>query len=337
MTTKRPWGDGTTFTSRREFEIVTKEFIVDLNGERLDLFLAGQGLELSRSQVQRLVDEGCILLNGSIPKASRKLRPGDRVSLTVPPPKPVDLEPEPIPLNVVYQDEELLVVDKQAGLTVHPSPGHPSHTLVNALLALCPDLKGIGGELRPGIVHRLDKDTSGLMMVAKSARAHLSLTQQLKDRSVRKGYLALAVGKVSPQEGTIDAPIGRDPRDRKRMAVVQDGRDSCTGYRVIQYLGGHSFLDVFPRTGRTHQIRVHFAYVGHPLVGDAIYGRKSNISPDSCGSRNDGAGVHRKAGIDRHFLHAYILGLRHPTTDEYLEFQSPLPQELLRVMEALSG
>ena len=305
--------------------VISRELVVGpgalMSGDadRLDMFLARHvGLGLTRSQVVRLVDEGQILLNGAIPKASRRLRPGDCISVTVPPPRPVDLVPEEIPLNIVYQDGELLVVDKPAGLTVHPAPGHPSHTLVNALLAFCPDLKGIGGELRPGIVHRLDKDTSGLMVVAKSAAAHLGLTKQIKERDLRKGYLALPRGKVDPAEGTIEAPIGRDPRNRKRMAVVQGGRNARTRYTVRQYYSKYSFVEVFPETGRTHQIRVHFASMGHPLAGDAVYGGKCCF-------------------LGRQFLHAHLLGFRHPTTGEYLEFASPLPKDLCAVIEALEA
>ena len=208
-----------------------------------------------------------------------------------------------------------MVVDKPAGLTVHPAPGHPSHTLVNGLLALCPDLKGIGGELRPGIVHRLDKDTSGLMVVAKSSSAHLSLSKQIKDRAVRKGYLALAQGRVQSPDGIIEGRVGRDPRNRKRMGVVQDGREASTRYKVLQCYDDCSLLEVFPKTGRTHQIRVHFASIGHPLVGDALYGGKTLL-------------------LSRQFLHAHLLGFRHPATDEYLGFTSPLPPELRTMIES---
>ena len=295
-----------------------REFLVECDEERLDRFIARQSSEFTRSQIRRLTEEGYVLLNGSIPRPARKLRPGDRISLIVPPPRPVGIAPEAIPLNIIYQDEELLVVDKPAGLTVHPAPGHPSHTLVNALLALCPDLKGIGGELRPGIVHRLDKDTSGLMAVAKSAGAHVSISDQIKDRTVRKGYLALVRGRVEPGEGVIRAPIGRDPRNRKRMDVVQGGRDASTTYKLLRYVGDCSFVEIFPETGRTHQIRVHFASTGHPLVGDALYGTKSSV-------------------VGRQFLHARLLGFRHPTTDDYLEFSSPLPLELRAALTALDG
>lgn len=296
--------------------MTSREFVVEAEEERLDLFLAKEEPSLSRSQVRRLTEEGYVLLNGSPPKAGRRLRPGDHISLVVPPPRPVDLAPEAIPLNILFQDSDILVVDKPAGLAVHPGPGHPSHTLVNALLALCPDIQGVGGELRPGIVHRLDKDTSGLMAVAKNDHAHRGIARQMKDRMVRKGYLALVRGRVEPAEGHIEAPIGRDPRNRKRMAVVVGGRQAFTGYRVLRYLVGHSFVEVFPRTGRTHQIRVHLASKGHPLMGDSLYGGKS-------------------PALSRQFLHAHLLGFQHPRTDQYLEFTSPLPDELCRVLKTL--
>ena len=296
--------------------MTSMEFVVEREEERLDLFIARRQPRLTRSQVQRLLGEGYVLLNGLTPKASQKLRPGDRISVIVPPPRPVNLAPEAIPLNIIYQDEHLLVVDKPTGLTVHPAPGHPSHTLVNALLALCPDLKGIGGEIRPGIVHRLDKDTSGLMVVAKSGRAHTNISGQIRERTVRKGYLALVVGMVEPSEGKINAPIGRDPRNRKRMAVVQGGRNAVTLYKVLVHYSDCTYVEVFLETGRTHQIRVHFAAVGHPLIGDSLYGKRSPI-------------------VGRQFLHACLLGFRHPITDEYLEFASPLPNDLRAAMEAL--
>ena len=292
------------------------ELVVERDEERLDLFLAGSEPGLTRSQVRRLVEEGYILLNGIVPKPGRRLRSGDRVSLTIPPPRPTELAAEAIPLNIVYQDSELLVVDKPAGLTVHPSPGHPSGTLVNALLALCPDLRGVGGEIRPGIVHRLDKDTSGLIIVAKSHLAHLSLTEQIRDRTVHKSYLALATGRVEPHQGTIEAAIGRDPRNRKRMAVVQNGRASRTAYKVIEYLDVASYMEIFPETGRTHQIRVHIASLGHPLYGDGLYGKRSPL-------------------LSRQFLHAHQLGFRQPASGEYLELTSPLPADLRDVLEAI--
>ncbi len=283
---------------------------VEAGDDRLDRYLAGHLPQLTRSRLQALIRDGLVRVNGRPGKPALRLKAGDVAEVVVPPPHPVELEPEAMPLEVVYQDADLLVVDKPAGLTVHPGPGHPRHTLVNAILALCSDLSGIGGELRPGIVHRLDKDTSGLMMVAKNDAAHQSLSRQLKEREVDKRYLALVVGTPRPPEGVIEAPIGRDPLHRQRMAVVPGGRAAVTRYRVREVVGGFSLLEVRPATGRTHQIRVHLASVGHPIVGDRVYSRR------------------RAPFLDRQFLHACSLAFRHPTTGELLEFTSPLPQDL---------
>ena len=294
----------------------------------MDQFLAGQPTGLTRSQLQRLIGDGLALVNGSGSKASSKVRRGDRITLTVPPPKPTEVVPQWMPLTVVYQDEHIAVIDKPAGLAVHPGPGHSDHTLVNALLAICPDIQGVGGEIRPGIVHRLDKDTSGLMVVAKTHQAHLDVSGQIKVRQVDKGYIALAVGKVEPAVGVIDEPIGRDQHNRKRMAVVPDGREARTRYRVLEYIMpsggvpmpsggvrlGYSLLEVVLETGRTHQIRVHFSFVGHPLMGDGVYGRSSPL-------------------LDRQFLHANRLGFRHPATGEPVEFRSELPPELSSALD----
>lgn len=285
--------------------------------ERLDLFLAGQDLGLTRSQLRRLINEGHVLLNGEAAKASQRVRTGDLVSLSVPAPRTSTVLPQWMPLTVVFQDDELVVIDKPAGLSVHPGPGHPDHTLVNALLARCPGIQGIGGEIRPGIVHRLDKDTSGLMMVAKSHAAHLNLSAQIKDRQVTKGYLALVSGVMERDAGLIDAPVARDPRNRKRMAVVLGGREARTRYRAVQTLGGWTLLELYLETGRTHQIRVHLAHLGHPLYGDGVYGRASH-------------------SLNRHFLHAHDLGFRHPSTGEQVEFRSELPAELALVLDELS-
>ena len=293
--------------------MVTREIGIAHDGGRLDLFLARHEPKLTRSRIKRLIDSGHILINGQVPKVSQRLHPGDRVVITVPPPAPIELEAQEIPIPVMFQDHDLIVVDKPAGLSVHPGPGHPNHTLVNALLALCPDISGIGGYLRPGIVHRLDKDTSGLMVVAKTDAAHLDISRQIKERRVRKGYLALVRGRLEPDKGTIEAPVGRHPVHRKRMAVVNGGKEAKTSYHVIRYLPEASFLEVFPETGRTHQIRVHFASLGHPLIGDGLYGRKHSF-------------------LDRHFLHAHLLGFTHPTRGESLEFTSPLPQDLRQTL-----
>ena len=304
---------GTARDSERE---VKKEFTVEVGQVRLDQFLARQTTQLTRAQLHRLIVDGQALLNGRSAKPAQKVRKGDLVSLTIPPPRVTDVAPQWMPLTVIYQDSDIVVIDKPAGLSVHPGPGHPDQTLVNGLLARCPDIQGVGGAIRPGIVHRLDKDTSGLMMVAKNHHAHQELSNQIKDRRVTKGYLALATGTVAPDAGIIDQPIARDPRHRKRMAVVPGGRDSRTRYRILEKPAGHSLLEVSLETGRTHQIRVHLAYLGHPLLGDSVYGKAS-------------------PRLDRHFLHANLLGFRHPRTGEALEFRAELPPDLARVLDEL--
>ena len=293
-----------------------REFTAGQDSERLDRFLADRNTGLSRSRLHSLIAEGMVTLNGAAGRPSQRVRAGDRVTLIVPAPRVADVSPQPIPLTVVYQDAELIVVDKPAGLSVHPGPGHPDGTLVNALLALCPDIQGVGGVIRPGIVHRLDKDTSGLMVVAKTEAVHRSLSEQIKARKVDKGYLALAVGVPDPPQGRVDAPISRDPRHRKRMAVVLSGRDSRTAYRVLERIAGYSLLELDLETGRTHQIRVHLAYLGHPLLGDGVYGKRSPL-------------------LERHFLHAHRLGFQHPLSGDTLELRSELPPDLAQVVEEL--
>ena len=288
----------------------------DRSGERVDAFVARRLPELSRSHVQRLIERRQVTLAGRAPKASEKVADGDVVVVTVPPPEEISLAPEAIPLAILYQDADLVVVDKPAGLTVHPAPGHPGGTLVNALLAACPDLQGIGGTLRPGIVHRLDKDTSGLIVVAKNDRAMRALQAQLKAREVHKVYLALVTGVPKPAEGQIEAPIGRSTRNRKKMAVVDGGRESTTRYRTREIIGGkYALREAEPVTGRTHQIRVHLAAIGHPIVGDALYGKPSAV-------------------VARQFLHAAKLGFRMPGGRE-IEFESPLPTDLREALETL--
>ena len=293
-----------------------REFRAGQDSERLDRFLADRNTGLSRSRLHALIAGGMVTLNGATGRPSQRVRAGDRVTLIVPAPREADVSPQPIPLTVVYQDAELIVVDKPAGLSVHPGPGHPDGTLVNALLARCPDIQGVGGVIRPGIVHRLDKDTSGLMVVAKTEAAHRNLSAQIKARRVDKGYLALAISVPDPPEGRIDAPISRDPRHRKRMAVVLGGRDSRTAYRVLERIAGYSLLELDLETGRTHQIRVHLAYLGHPLLGDGVYGKRSPL-------------------LERHFLHAHRLGFQHPLSGETLELRSELPPDLAQVVEEL--
>jgi len=296
------------------------ELVADRSGERLDTFIARRQPELSRSRVRHLVDEGLVTVDGKQAKPSVKMSNGAVVSVTVPPPVKMELEPEDIPLNIIYQDENVIVVDKPAGLTVHPAPGHPRGTLVNALLAACPDLRGIGGTLRPGIVHRLDKDTSGLIVVAKSDRASRALQTQLKEREVKKTYTTLVRGVPEPAEGMIDAPIGRNPKNRKKMAVVANGRDSQTKYSVIEVLaaGKYALVEAKPITGRTHQIRVHMAAIKHPIVGDSVYGKRSDL-------------------VDRQFLHASKLDFAMPVSQRRIEFESPLPDDLRKALVRLKS
>lgn len=298
-------------------------FIVDENnsGQRLDVFLAKQDLGLSRSRVQKLVAEKMIKVNGkNATRSSYKVRPGDNILVEVPPPKELKVEPENIPLDIYYEDSDVVVINKPRGLVVHPAEGNWHGTLVNALLYHCKDLSGISGEIRPGIVHRLDKDTSGLLMVAKNDAAHLKLAEQLKEREVVRRYLALVHGRVKADRGKIDAPIGRHPVDRKKMAVVgRNSREAVTHYRVLERKSNYTLVDLRLETGRTHQIRVHMAYINHPVVGDTCYGpAKPHF------------------GLEGQFLHAYRLGFLHPRTGEYLEFNAPLPGVLVKILNEIA-
>lgn len=256
-------------------------------------------------------------------KAGEKLSGGETLSVRVPAAVPALPFPESIPLAIVYEDEHLLVVDKPAGMPVHPGPGHAGHTLVNALLAHCPDLPGIGGVQRPGIVHRLDKDTSGLIIVAKDEKAHTGLTRQLSERRIRKTYLALVEGRLAPDEAMIDAPLGRDPNNRQRMMIRRandsgSAREAQTRYRVRQHLDGYTYVEASPITGRTHQIRVHFASLRHPIVADTVYGKASKL-------------------VERQFLHAWRLAFTHPSTGEELSFEAPLAPDLASALAALTA
>ncbi len=292
-------------------------FVCETPGERLDKFLADRCADLSRSRIKRLIVTGNVTVDGRRENAGFRLRVGQSAAITVPEPVPTHMLPQHIPLDVVYADDELLIVDKPAGMPVHPGVGHPHSTLVNAVLGLDSAIGSVGGAMRPGLVHRLDKDTSGLIAIAKTDRAHSSITGQLRDRTVDKGYLALVVGTLSPAEAIIDAPIGRDPNDRKRMSIVEDGRAASTHYKTIAAFPGYTYTDVRPKTGRTHQIRVHFASIGHPVVGDSLYGREDSR-------------------IGRHFLHAAYLEFDHPASGERVQFHSALPadlQSLIDIME----
>jgi 23S rRNA pseudouridine1911/1915/1917 synthase len=286
----------------------------DEQGERLDRFLAKRFPDLSRAYVQRLITSGKVTVEGVERKRTHKVAPGEFIEVRLEPSTKHHLEPEPIPLAILYEDADMLVLDKPAGLVVHPAPGHSSGTLVHALLYLLPDLT-IGGEHRPGIVHRLDKDTSGVMVVAKSDRGHASLLKQWSDRKVRKTYLALVKGIVQPDEGTIDVPIRRDPRDRLRMAAMAGGREAVTHFNVLDRFRDSTFVEIDLITGRTHQIRTHFAFIGHPVVGDPLYNRSSGPTGGTM------------AVVDRQFLHASQIALELPDGTPMV-FEAPLPDDL---------
>ncbi|MGD0152638.1 MAG: RluA family pseudouridine synthase [Thermacetogeniaceae bacterium] len=294
----------------------------EMAGQRLDQFLAGQPPFLSRSQVQRLMEKGLVLINTCPGRSSCRLRAGDLIVMTVPPPEEVTLQPEAIPLEILYEDEDLLVVNKPAGLVVHPAVGHHRGTLVNALLDHCSDLSGIGGYLRPGIVHRLDKDTSGLLLVSKSDFAHQGLSAQLKARQIKRTYLALVHGEVRPERGLIDAPLGRDPRDRKRIAVITGGREARTHYRVRERFPGYTLLDVDLETGRTHQIRVHLAYAGYPVAGDPVYGTRHTRADNPL-------------NLPGQALHARRIAFTHPRTAQLLAFEAPPPPAFSEALNLL--
>jgi len=306
-----------------------RDFVVPdtAEGLRLDVWLSEQA-GLSRSRIARLVADGQVLWNGEVPRKAEPLSPGDRIRLEEPPPEPVAAEPEDLPLHIVWEDAHLLVVDKAPGMVVHPAPGHGSGTLVNALLHHVRDLSGIGGRLRPGIVHRLDRDTSGLLVVAKDDPTHQGLSDLLRRREIRRLYLALSWGHVDRSPRRIDAPIGRDPSNRLRMAVHADGRRAVTHLRVRESWPAAELLQVGLETGRTHQIRVHLAHIGHPVVGDELYGAGWERGMGGT-IREFARELARK--IPRQFLHAHRLAFRHPVTGEDMRFDSPLPPDLAAV------
>jgi 23S rRNA pseudouridine1911/1915/1917 synthase len=297
-------------------------FVATKPGERLDQALTGALLTVSRSQIQRLIKEGQVQVdNCTVLKPGALLRGDEQLAICLPQSEPEQLVPEPIPLDVVYQDENLLVVNKPTGMVVHPGAGHASGTLANALLAYAPQLADLGDFLRPGIVHRLDQDTSGLIVVALREPARIALKAQFKSRSVRKTYLALVEGCVSPFEGIIDVPVGRSQHRRKRMAPMPDGRPAQTQFRTLERLEDHTLLEVLPHRGRTHQIRVHLAFLGFPVVGDQVYGRRKGPALQ----------VHRQ------FLHAYELAFCLPGGDRWLAVTAALPDDLQRVLAQLGS
>lgn len=292
----------------------------DEKGIRLDALLAGKYKEYTRSFLQKLIKNGDILVNGEASKVNYKVRGNDTLTICIPKPKEVLIEPENIPLNIVYEDSDIIIVNKPKEMVVHPSAGHVNGTLVNALLYHCRDgLSGINGELRPGIVHRIDQDTTGLLIVCKNDRAHNAIAEQLKVHSVTRKYIALVQDNITEDEGTIDAPIGRHPVERKKMAINhQHGKRAVTHYRVLERFGKYTLLECQLETGRTHQIRVHLASIHHPLVGDTVYG--SNKQPFS---------------LKGQCLHAKVIGFIHPATGEYMEFDSALPDYFIKLLDKL--
>ncbi len=308
----------------REEIYITEE----TKGTRLDLVLSAGLEDYSRSFIQKLFEKGGISVNGKVCTSKKyKCAEGDLVEIVIPEPERLDVEAEDIPISIVYEDDELLVVDKPAGMVVHPAPGNYSGTLVNALMYHCGDqLSSINGVIRPGIVHRIDKDTSGLLVVAKTDRAHTGLAGQLEEHSINRRYRAIVYNNIKEDEGTIDAPIGRDPKNRLRNAVIREGmpgsesaKRAVTHFRVLDRFGIYTLVEAKLETGRTHQIRVHMAYIKHPLLGDELYGPAKN-----------------KAGAKRQMLHAGVLGFVHPVTGEYMEFESPLPEDFRKVLDKIS-
>lgn len=293
-----------------------KETVVEMQNGRLDKACSEIFSDYSRSQIKQLLDGGNITVNGKTEKAKYKVKSGDVIRLEEPETKTLELRPENIPLYIVYEDDDVIVINKPQGMVVHPAPGHDEHTLVNALLYHCP-LSTINGTFRPGIVHRIDKDTSGLLMVAKNDKAHRSLAKQLKDKTNIREYVALVHGRIAEDEGTINAPIGRSLKDRKKQAVVKDGRNAVTHFEVLKRYRDYTLVKCILETGRTHQIRVHMKYIGHPLVGDPLYGPKKTIKGNG------------------QFLHAGKLGFVHPTTGKLLIFEAPLPKIFQECLEKL--
>ncbi len=302
-------------------------------GKRLDLFLVEQLPAPSRAQIQRYIREGGILLNAAPAKIGARLTEGDLIQGQIPAPRPAKALPEDLPIRFLYEDEDIVVVDKPPGMTVHPAGKMQSGTLVNALLFRLKDLQGVGGVLRPGIVHRLDKGTSGVMVVAKNDLAHEALVRQFKGREVKKRYLALVYGRVQGAQGFIDAPLGRHPIDRKRFSLrTRQPKEAFTEWRVKERFEGITFVEVAPRTGRTHQIRVHMASHGHPLLGDPLYTKKRRLS-----LIEDPVLKGRIEALGRQALHASSLAFRHPATGKHVEFSAPLAADIEKILEVLRG
>ena len=288
-------------------------------GTRIDKYISSKIENLSRMTIQRMIENGDILVNGKVVRTSYKIQESDKIEITLEEPKEAHLKPEDIPLDIVYEDNDILVVNKQKGLVVHPGNGNPNGTLVNAIMAHCKDsLSGIGGEIRPGIVHRIDKDTSGLLIIAKNDKAHINLSEQIKNHEVKKTYLALVRGRIKEQEATIDMPIARDEKNRIKMAVDKNGKSAITHFKVLKKYENYTFLEVNIETGRTHQIRVHLSKIGFPLVGDSVYSNGKN-----------------PFGVQGQMLHSYRLEFKHPVTGEVLKLEAKLPKYFQDVLDKL--
>ena len=296
-----------------------EKIIVDEENIRLDSYIAKKRKDLSRTMIQKLIEDGDVLVNELTKKISYKANFNDEISLNVPEPEKTDLKAQNIPIDIIYEDDDIIVVNKPKGLVVHPANGNPDGTLVNAIMAICKDsLSGIGGKIRPGIVHRLDKDTSGILVVAKNDKAHINLSKQIKDRKMKKIYIALVKGVVNENEATIDMPIGRSTKDRKKMAVRKDGKQAITHFKVLKRYQNYTLLEVKIDTGRTHQIRVHMAEIGHPVVGDIVYSKGKN-----------------EFGVVGQMLHAKSLEFTHPSTGKKMHLEAELPQYFKEVIEKL--
>ena len=302
---------------KKEYRI--DEFNKDYIGMRIDKALAMIDQDISRATIQRLIDEEKLLINGKKVKQSYKVCEGDIIVVEIDEPKEIELIPEDIPLDIVYEDDDIVVVNKQKGLVVHPGNGNPDGTLVNAIMNHCKDsLSGIGGEIRPGIVHRIDKDTSGLLIIAKNDKSHINLSEQIKNHEVKKTYLALVRGNTKENKATIDMPIDRSTKDRTKMSVSKNGRNAVTHFEVLERFNGYTFLKVNIETGRTHQIRVHLSHIGYPIVGDSVYSNGKN-----------------PFGVEGQMLHSFRLEFKHPITGKNMELEAPLPKYFEEVLNNL--
>ena len=300
-----------------------KEYIVsqEEKGKRLDTYIPSVDTDITRTSAQRLIEDGNILVNGKNAKVSYKIQENDKISVEIPEPKQIELKAQNIPIEIIYEDSDIIVVNKPKGMVVHPANGNPDGTLVNAIMAICKDsLSGIGGEIRPGIVHRIDKDTSGLLIVAKNDNAHVKMSEQIKNHEVKKTYIALVRGVFKENEATIDMPIGRSPSDRKKMAVNKNGKNAITHIKVLKRFDKYTLLQVNIETGRTHQIRVHLSTIGYPIVGDGVYSNGKN-----------------EFNVDGQMLHAESIEFAHPITGKKMKIEAPLPEYFNNVLKLLEN